>query len=369
MNQSWIAERMRSIDISGIRKVFDLAAKIENPINLSIGQPDFDVPEPIKEAAAAAMREGFNGYTVTQGIPELREKLTRSVDATYHHVDRQVLVTSGTSGGLLLALSVLVNPGDEVIVFDPYFVSYNRLVTLVGGTTVYVDTYPDFRIDIDKVRAAITKRTKCILVNSPGNPTGAVASEEELRELAELARGHDIPLVSDEVYRVFCYDRPFHSPAEWNEDVIVVDGFSKAYGMTGWRLGYAHGPAAVIAEMTKLQQFSFVCAPSIVQKAGVVALDLDVSQHVADYRRKRDLIVGGLSDLYEIQAPEGAFYIFPKAPWGTGTEFVTASIEHGLLAIPGNVFSRRDTHFRLSYAASDETLRRGIEVLRRLAKK
>src|SRR5262245_1072665 len=175
MNKSWIADRMGQIDASGIRKVFDLAAQLKDPIDLSIGQPDFDVPDPVKEAAITAIRTGPNGYTVTQGIPELRERLLAGVKATFHHTDRDLIVTSGTSGGLVLATLALVNPGEEVIIFDPYFVMYKQLVTLAGGTPVYVDTYPDVRIDVDRVRQAITTRTKLILVNSPANPTGAVA--------------------------------------------------------------------------------------------------------------------------------------------------------------------------------------------------
>ena len=150
-------------------------------------------------------------------------------------------------------------------------------------------------------------------------------------------------MISDEVYRAFCYDHPFATPASWNEDVLVVDGFSKTYGMTGWRLGYAHGPSRLIQEMAKLQQFSFVCAPSMAQYGGVVALDQDLTAQIDAYRRKRDMVVEALSDDFELALPEGAFYAFPRAPWGTGTEFVAEAIKNNLLIIPGNVFSRRDT--------------------------
>jgi aspartate/methionine/tyrosine aminotransferase len=370
MRDNWIADRMRSIEVSGIRKVFDLAAHLKDPINLSIGQPHFPVPDPIKKAAKAAIDANRNGYTVTQGIPELRSKLQADLHRLYpNHPDRDVFLTSGTSGGLVLALECLINPGDEVIIFDPYFVMYPHFITMAGGKSVIIDTYPDFRIDVGKVRAALTPRTKAIVVNSPANPTGVLYEPETLRALALLARERDIVLLSDEVYRAFCYDRPFASPAAWNEDTLVFDGFSKTYGMTGWRLGFCHGPRRLVEEMIKLQQFTYVCAPSIVQYAGVAALDFDTSAIVADYRHKRDRLVAGLKDRYDLVVPGGAFYLFPKAPWGDGNSFVAEAVRNNLLIIPGGTFSKQDTHFRISYAASDTTLDRGIEILRRLAKK
>lgn len=369
MSQHWIADRMHLIDASGIRKVFDLAADLADPINLSIGQPHFDTPEPIKEALCRAVRDGKNAYSQTQGIAPLVETIQRHVDALYRHTDRKVFISSGTSGALMLALSVLVNPGDEVIVFDPWFVMYKHLTSLVGGRAVEIDTYPDFRIDLEQVRAAFTDRTKVILCNSPCNPTGYVAGENELRGLAELAAEHDVALISDEIYRTYCYDRPFVSPARFNERTIVIDGFSKSYSMTGLRLGYVHGPEAILQEMIKLQQFTFVCAPHPVQWAGLTAWGYDVSDRVEEYRRKRDFMVGALKDDFEIAGAGGAFYLFVKTPWGTGTQFVAEAIRNNLLIIPGNVFSSKDTHFRISYAAEDQTLERGVEVLKRLAKR
>ena len=369
MSRSWIADRMSRIDASGIRKVFDLAAKMKDPINLSIGQPHFDTPDPIKQALYRAVAEGRNAYSQTQGIPPLLARLQARVDAEYDHRDRKVFVTSGTSGGLMLALSVLVNPGDEVLFFDPYFVVYKHLTTLVGGKPVLVETYPKFRIDLNKVRAAITERTKVILCNSPGNPTGTVLLDGELEGLARLAAERDIVLISDEIYRTFCYDRPFSSPARWNERTIVIDGFSKSHSMTGWRLGYAHGPEDVIQQMIKLQQFTFVCAPQPVQWAGVTACDVEFPERVAEYRLNRDFLLHELGGLYEFAPADGAFYLFAKAPWGTGSEFVAEAIKNDLLIIPGNVFSERDTHFRISYAAEHRTLERGAEVLRKLVRR
>jgi aspartate aminotransferase/aminotransferase len=369
MTHPWIAARTQTFDSSGIRKAFNLAAQMKDPINLSIGQPDFDVPEPIREACISAIQTRKNGYALTQGMPVLRDKVQAQVDAEYGHTDRQVFICSGTSGGLVLAMLSMVNPGDEVIVFDPFFVMYKPLISLVGGETRLLDTYPDFRIDLNRVADAITPRTKLILLNSPSNPTGVAATPDEIEGLTKLAAEKQVALLSDEIYRQFCYDEPFLSPARFNEQTIVIDGFSKSYAMTGWRLGFVHGPAAVIDTMIKLQQYSFVCAPQPAQWAGAVAMDVDISEHIDAYRRKRDMIYDGLSDLYEIVKPGGAFYAFPKAPWGTGSEFVAEAVKRNLLIIPGDIFSDRNTHFRLSYAADDRTIERGIEVLRELAKR
>jgi len=369
MASHWLAERAGSFDVSGIRKVFDLGAKLKNPINLSIGQPDFDVPEPARRAAVEAIESRKNGYSLTQGVPALREKLQSRIDAEFGHADRRLFVTSGTSGGLMLALTMTVNPSDEVIVFDPYFPMYDALTAVVGGRLVPVDTYPDFRIDLDRTAAAITPRTKAIIFNSPANPTGAVADEATVRGLAQLAAERGVLLISDEVYRLFCYDRPFVSPAKFNPQTLVIDGFSKSYGMTGWRLGFAHGPASLIEAMMKLQQYTFVCAPQPMQWAGIAALEVDMSAQAEAYRRKRDMLLAGLADDYEIAKPGGAFYMFPKTPWGTDEEFVERAIEeHQLLIIPGSVFGHRRTHFRISYAVDDATLQRGIEALRKVAR-
>lgn len=363
-----LADRMAYFDSSGIRKVFDLASRLANPINLSIGQPHFEVPEPIRQAAIDAIQSGKNGYALTQGMPALRERLQQQIDERYHHADRRVFVTSGTSGGLVLAVLATLNPGDEVITFDPYFVMYRSLVALAGANCVFVDTYPDFQIDVNRVRNAITPRTRMILFNSPGNPTGIVAHPQSIRDLAALAAERDILLVSDEIYSEFCYDQPFVSPAMHNERTLVIDGFSKTYGVTGWRLGFAHGPLEIIEAMTRLQQYTFVCAPTPFQMAGVAALEVDMSAYIADYRRKRDRVCDALAGDYEIVKPGGAFYIFPRAPRGGGSQFVAQAIENELLIIPGNIFSRQDTHFRLSYAAADATIDRGIEVLKKLAR-
>jgi aspartate aminotransferase/aminotransferase len=368
MKSNWIADRMGAIEISGIRRIFDLGRTLKNPVDLSIGQPDFDVPEPAKQAAIEAINSGANGYTPSPGIPKLREKIQADIQAQFRHEDRGVMVTSGTSGALLLALSATINPGDEVILFDPYFVSYKHLVKFVGGVPVLVDTYPHFAIDIDRVKAAISPRTKAIMLNSPSNPTGTVYPAQQMGDVARLAYERGILLMSDEIYRQFCYDAPFQSAAEFNPDALIIDGFSKAYGMTGWRLGFAHGPKALLEQMTKLQQITYVCAPSMVQHAGVTALGFNTRPTIEIFARRRDRILQQLEDVYDIEKPGGAFYVFPKAPWGTATQFVEAAIAKNLLIVPGSAFSSRDTHFRLSYAVHDDVLDRGLEILRALAK-
>ncbi len=360
-----LSDRVGRIDASGIRKIFDLVATMKDPINLSIGQPDFDVPLPVKDTAIEAIRSGFNRYTVTQGIPELHERVRALLAETRGYEPEGLLITSGTSGGLLLALLATVNPGDEVIFPDPYFVMYKHLVHLCDGTCVFLDTYPDFRLRREALEPLVTDRTKLIILNSPCNPTGAVYTPEELAMVADVVGDRDVLLLSDEIYDAYAYDGACTSLAGMCPDrTLLLGGFSKTYAMTGWRLGYAAGPPDVVQQMTKLQQYTFVCAPSFTQKAGVAALDVDVAEQMAAYRRKRDLIYGGLVDAgYEVTKPEGAFYIFPKTPWGTGMEFVEEAIRRNLLVIPGGVFSERDTHFRIAYPASDETIERGIEVL------
>lgn len=367
---NYIAERMNVMDASGIRKIFNLAATMKNPINLSIGQPDYDVPDEVKEAAIKAIADGKNSYTLTQGADALTGALRAELFKEFGWSDaetRPMLVTSGVSGALLLAFAVLINPGDEVIMFDPYFVMYKHLVRFFGGVPVCVDVYPDFVPDPEKIERAITPRTKLICLNSPCNPSGAVMSREQLAAVAEIARKNKLLVISDEIYNAFCYDSPFTSMSSVYENTLLMRGFSKSHAMTGWRMGWVTGPKAVVEKMTMLQQYSFVCAPSAFQFAAVTALKTDVSKHVNAYREKRDIIYNGLKEKFNLVKPGGAFYAFVPVPQGiTGTEFVTRAIENNLLIIPGNVFSEKDTHFRISYAAPNEKLHEGIKVLNSL---
>lgn len=364
----WIAERARGIEMSGVRKVFELGRSLKDPVDLSIGQPHFPAPDAVKTAVIDAVTHDRAGYTVTQGIPELRAKIRGWTDRTFGQPDREVLVTSGTSGGLLLALFATIDPGDEVIIFDPYFVAYPEMIRLAGGVPVVIDTYPDFALDVNRVAAAITPKTKVILFNTPSNPTGVVADPARVRELADLCERTGVLLVSDEIYRAFHYDGPAFSPAEIHPTTLVVDGFGKTYGVTGWRLGFAHGPRALIEQMAKLQQFTYVCAPTPIQYGGLAAWDVDVSGLVADYKANRDRLVEALSGDFTFVRPGGAFYLFAESPWGTAGDFAARAVEHNLLVIPGSVFGRRNTHFRISFATRRETLERGIEILRRIAR-
>jgi aspartate aminotransferase/aminotransferase len=264
----------------------------------------------------------------------------------------------------------IIDPGDEAIFLDPYFVMYKHLITMAGGKSVIVDSYPDFRFNAERVEKAITAKTKLLILGSPCNPTGIVMTQQEILAAVNLAKKHNLLIISDEIYEPFLYDSTngLESAARYYDSTIVLRGFSKSHAMTGWRLGYAVGPEAIIAQMTKLQQYTFVCAPSPLQIAALTALDISMRPAVEAYRLKRDLVYETLLSKFEIQRPQGAFYIFPHAPAGqTATQFVAKAIERNVLIIPGNVFSERDTHFRISYATSDEKLLEGCEILCELA--
>ena len=365
---NYIAQRMSQINASGIRKVFALAAKMKNPINLSIGQPDYDVDDVCKEIAVAQIRAGFNSYTQTWGIPELREGASEYYERKFGVPLHNVTITSGVSGGLFLALMATVNPGDEVLCPDPYFVMYKHLVNLLGGVSAPVDTYPAFKLTPQSLEAAITPRSKILIFNSPSNPTGVTMTRAELEGLAAVAKKHNLLVISDEIYESLQYDDAPATMAGLYDNVIVLNGFSKNAAMTGWRVGYAAGPEDIIQQMNTLQQYTFVCAPSFAQKAAVEALKADMTAKVAAYREKRDIIYNGLKNAFNVVKPGGAFYIFPEAPGGDGDAFVAKAIENNVLVIPGSVFSERKSQFRISFAVPNATLEKGIETLCRLAR-
>ena len=363
-----VSRRASAFDSSGIRKAFDLAARLDDPINLAIGQPDFAMPVAACEAAKAAIDAGKSGYTQTQGIPQLRERLEGAVRDELGQPGRKLCVTSGSSGALVLVLMAMIDPGDEVILFEPAFVMYRPLVEFLGGRCVIVDTSPSFSIDVERVAAAITPRTKAILLNTPSNPTGFVAPLETVRDLARLAEQTGVTLISDELYRSYCYDEPFHSPAAHSDAIVVIDGFSKSHAMTGWRVGWVHGPAEIIDACTMLQQYTFVCAPQIGQWGAIAAIDAPMDVPLSECKRKRDKLMAGIAGHYSFVKPGGAFYLYPEAPGGSGKRFAEIAAEQEkLIVVPGSVFGAADTHFRIAYTVSDRTLDRGIAALIRLA--
>ena len=374
--QHLLSSRANAIDASGIRRIFELGATLSDPYNFSIGQPDFPVPQPIQDAAIDAIREGRNGYTVTQGAADLlaaiRAHLSDDIDWNFDtDDDLNLLVTAGTSGGIFLAFMALLDPGDEVIIPDPYFVIYPSGISMAGGSAVLCDTYPDGRMTAARVAPLITEKTKAVLINSPGNPTGAVLSNDEMCDLVTLCEEHNVLLISDEIYDAFTYrdareDGKCPSPARYSKNILLVRGFGKTYGCTGWRMGYAAGPSVLINAMTRLQQYTFVCAPSMAQAGLAKAFEVDMESQVEVYQQRRDMVIDKLGSAANIITPGGAFYAFIEIPQHlgmTGTEFTEAAIENNVLVIPGGIFSQRDTHFRLSYATSEEKLRGGLEIL------
>lgn len=362
-----LADRTQRVRPSGIRRIFELAARLEDPVDFSIGQADFDVPDAVKEAAIQAIREGFNKYTVTQGIPELNERVRDRARERHGFDPGASLITAGVSGGLMLSYMVLLDPGDEILIPEPYFVMYQVLAEMVGARAVPYDTYPDFRIRREELEKRVSERTRVILVNSPQNPTGRVLSEQELETVAAFAGAHQLTVLSDEIYDSFVYDGEYHSISEKYERTVLLSGFSKSLGMPGWRIGYAIGPREILDAMKTFQQFTYVCANTVAQKAALYAMDHDSGEQIRAYRGKRDQVVEALGEVFSLVPPGGSFYAFPGLPEGmSGATFAERALERNVLVVPGSAFSSRDTHFRLSFAATDERLREGLQILREL---
>ena len=370
-----LAPRVQDIETSGIRRAWALAADRVDPINLSIGQPDFPVPDALKVAAIAAIENNHNGYTQTNGDPALlasiEKKITNDVGWTFgDESSLSAMVTSGTAGALTLAYLAILAPGDEIIIPDPYFVIYPTLARIAEAKAVFCDTYPNFRMTADRIEPLITSKTKAVLLNSPGNPTGTVLRKDEVEAVAKLCRERGILLITDEIYDEFIFPpTTYTSPATFSEDVLVIRGYSKTYGCTGWRLGYAAGPSRLIDEMSKLQQQTFVCAPAPMQQAAINAYDIDLRPTIERFAKRRDMVIDALGDVTELIVPDGAFYTFPRVPEHlgmTGSEFILKAAEKNVLVIQGNVFSLKDTHFRISFAAQDDRLEEGLAILRSL---
>ncbi len=371
-----LSDRVRGIEPSGIRRIFELIATMEDPINLSIGQPHYDPPDALIEAACAAIRAGKNRYTVTQGLPELNALVLADTEARHGRRPETCLLTAGVSGGLVLTFLCLLNPGDEILLPDPGFVMYRHLATLCGATVRYYDTYPRepgarFGVDLGEIERLVGQRTKIVFVNSPSNPTGCVLTRAEVEGIARIANDAGAWVVSDEIYDLFSYDGECCSPVAFADRCIRLGGFSKTFGIPGWRMGYATGPAAVLDAMKTLQQFSFVCAPAPFQYALLAAIpQIDLQPYRVQYRGKRDFVAANLHPVYRLAPPEGSFYAFPQLPPGADPEsFLHAALQHKLLIVPGKSFSARDTHFRLSFGVDDAVLARGIGVLDELARR
>jgi aspartate/methionine/tyrosine aminotransferase len=361
-----IAERLKRIRPSGVRRIFDMASRMNNPIDLSLGEPDFDIPEEIKQEGIRWIERGFNKYTLTQGIPELRRKVEEYLQGKGVTFG-SVMITAGVTGGLLLCCLCLIDPGDEVLIPDPYFVMYEYQVLLMGGVPRYIDTYPDFHLREDKIREILSPRTKLVIINSPANPSGTVYSKDELELVARIAKERNLMVISDDIYERFVYDTTA-APCmgQIYNNTITLSGFSKTWGMTGWRLGYAAGPEEIIQKMITLQQYSFTCPPSFAQKAAVKAFDCEMGRYIDHYREKRDFIYEALKERYRVERPLGSFFIFPEADDRDGDRFVERAINKGVFIIPGSVFSQRSSHFRISFAAPQDVLERGVEVLNKL---
>lgn len=364
----WLSKRVQSVRPSGVRKIFDLARTVKDPVDLSLGEPDFDIPDEIKEEGIAWIRKGFNKYTPSGGIPELREKLLRYLRAKGICCE-DVILTPGVTGGLLLALLVTLNPGDEIVIPDPYFVLYEYQVMLLGGKCVFFDTYPDFTLREEALRAALTERTKIVLINSPNNPTGTVYSKQELEMVARVAQEKGILLFSDDIYHAFNYEGEEYRAylGQFSEQCLTFGGFSKDWAMTGWRLGYVAGPKEIIDSMVTMQQYVFSSVNSVAQKAALSALDYNTDTLIEAYQKKRDLVYEGLKDKYNVVKPRGAYYIFPEVPGGDGDTFVEEALRRKLFIIPGSVFSGRKSHVRISFAAKESAILHGIEILRSMA--
>jgi aspartate/methionine/tyrosine aminotransferase len=370
-----LSERVKDIETSGIRRAWALAQACEDPINLSIGQPDFPVHDSIKQAAIEAILQDKNGYTHTAGCDCLLQTIHARLQEQYgwkfdEDSGKGAMVTSGTAGALTLACLALLERGDEIIVPDPYFVIYPTLARIADANAVLCDTYPDFRMTANRIESCITQHTKAVLLNSPANPTGVVLTGEEVEEIVTLCKDRGLLLITDEIYDEFVFPPTTHaSPASFSEDVLVIRGYGKTYGCTGWRMGYAAGPKQLIDAMLKLKQQTFVCAPSIMQHALVGAYDIDLSPLIAQFTKRRDMVVEYLSDVTELVVPQGAFYAFPKIPEGhqmSGMEFIAKAVSHDVLIIQGDIFSQHDTHFRISYAVADDKLEHGLAILKKL---
>jgi aminotransferase len=385
MTKSYLSQKVINLKPSGIRKFFDIAATMENVISLGIGEPDFTTPQPIIDAGVRSLKAGETHYTSNHGVFALRQAISEQLEKLYgvrYNPADEIIVTVGVSEALYLTFSALLEPGDEVIIPTPCFVSYQAEVLLAGGKPVeiYTTMEDDFQPDPVLIEKSITPKTKAILLGYPNNPTGAVASLERMQAIAEIAEKHDIIVISDEIYDRLVYDHAhvcFPSLPGMQERTLLLGGFSKAYAMTGWRIGYAAGPAELIKGLVRIHQYSVMSAPTISQYAALEALKIGepyVQEMLAEYDRRRKLIHQGLNDIgLPTFEPHGAFYVFPSVH-NTGMSDETFAekllIEERVAVVPGSSFGDAGKGFvRCSYATSYEKIERALEKMGRFVKK
>lgn len=370
---------------SGIRKFFDIAATMGDVISLGVGEPDYVTPWRVREAGIAALEKGLTSYTSNMGLAELREAVCADLEARYgvdYQPGTECLVTAGVSEALDLALRTLLAPGDEVIVPEPCYVAYGPCVSFAGGVPVYVTTgsADGYRLHADAVEAAVTPRTKAVLIGSPANPTGAVQDRAALTALVDVAVRHDLYLISDEIYERLVYGAPhtcLPSLPGARERTVLLGGFSKAHAMTGWRVGYLCAPAAMSEMACRVHQYTLLCAPHASQVAALEALrggDSDVEQMVADYGRRRRFFVQGLRDIgLDCPEPQGAFYAFPSiAETGmTSQQFAEELLRAERVAVvPGDVFGPSgEGHVRACYATAMSQLEEALTRMDRFVAK
>jgi aminotransferase len=381
MPKSYLSKTVSALKPSGIRKFFDIAATMENVISLGIGEPDFTTPQPIIEAGVRSLQQGETHYTSNSGILELRQAIGRNLETLYGvHYDpgNEIITTVGVSEALYLAFTAILDPGDEVIIPTPCFVSYQAEVALAGGVPVEVATTVEenFQPNPEVIAKAITPKTKAILLGYPNNPTGAVASRENLLAIANLAERHDLVVVSDEIYDRLVYNHEhvcFAALPGMHERTLLLGGFSKSYAMTGWRIGYATGPASLIKGLVRIHQYSVMSAPTISQFAALEALRIGepyVQEMRAEYDRRRKLIHAGMNALgLPTFEPHGAFYVFPNIQ-GTGMDDETFAErllkEEEVAVVPGSSFGDAGAGFvRCSYATNYALLETALEKIGR----
>jgi aminotransferase len=382
--ESYIAKTVKSIPPSGIRKFFDLVSQSEGVISLGVGEPDFVTPWHIREACLYSLEKGYTMYTSNSGLPELREEVglyeKRKIGVEYEPKN-QILITVGVSEAIDIALRALLEPGDEVLVPEPCFVSYAPGAELAYGKAIPVETFDQdqYRLRPDSLAAKITPRSKVLILAYPNNPTGGIMYKEDLEALVDIIVKNDLIVISDEIYSELTYEGKHVSIASlpgMKDRTLVMDGFSKAFAMTGWRIGYACGHPDIIGAMTKIHQYTIMCAPIMAQKAAIEALrhgEDQMRKMVEDYNYRRKLIVNNMRQIgLECFEPRGAFYCFPsiKSTGLSSEEFCERLLREGLVAaVPGSAFGAGgEGYIRISYSYSMENLKEGMNRLEKWLK-